>query len=68
MQLRWLGTPGTKPGSLLSSCSTLVPNEQVITVVNTVHADEDTPVAKREYEESEKRFSALMEQAISIIR
>jgi CubicO group peptidase (beta-lactamase class C family) len=40
----------------------------VITVVNTVHADEDTPVAKREYEESEKRFSALMEQAIGTIR
>lgn len=40
----------------------------VITVVNTVHAEGGTPIAKKEYEESEKRFSALMEQAIGTIR
>jgi CubicO group peptidase (beta-lactamase class C family) len=40
----------------------------VIAVVNTVHAWEDTPIAKREYEESTKRFSALIEQAIDTIR
>jgi CubicO group peptidase (beta-lactamase class C family) len=40
----------------------------VIAVVNTVHAEEDTPIAKKEYDESKKRFSALMEQAIGTIR
>jgi len=39
----------------------------VIAVVNTVHTEEDTPIAKKEYEESEKRLSALMEHAINTI-
>jgi len=40
----------------------------VIAVVNTVHTDEDRPVAKKEYEESQKRFSALMEQAMRTVQ
>jgi CubicO group peptidase (beta-lactamase class C family) len=40
----------------------------VVAVVNTVHAWEDTTIAKKEYEGSTKRFSALMEQAIRTIQ